>query len=448
MTQQRRKKGTGSLFQHVDPTNGRIRWKFEMDMPDGSGKVTGTGDTAEEAVLRQARNRERRLAAQGQTTPLQRAPKAEPRKPRKRSPRANPKSTWYVSEYLEWWSNSRNVQEYTRRKDYRMLEMYVLDTLGHLTLKELTTGKIRNWWRGVELDNPDKPGLKRNLFKVMNTALNKAVKEEVIKPNPMFVLDKPRISDVGIEPETMLIMIDKTRALNGWLSRMNPKTDIRYYDEECGKAYWVRLCLAMHGLRPSEALGLTWDAVHLGEDRKKRPDRIEVKQVLSRKDGALCIKDSTKTGKNRLVVLRKFLVTLLREWMREQRKMARSEEWKPLEGLENLVITRPDGRPYNQNEDQQMFQDLLVKQQMRITDESKRLIFPVGKLRHVAATMNLDAGLDPLQVANAWGHSLETQQRYYYSPILKAQVRELTKNDGLFGIEGADKDETVRRMDE
>lgn len=174
---------------------------------------------------------------------------------------------------------------------------------------------------------------------------------------------------------------------------------------------------AILGLRPSEALGLTWSRVLYLDDQSGVParhPRIEIDQQLARERGPgrhgtkLLLSPNPKTPSGvRALPLTPELVEMLKRWKKIQSKWRRDKaNWKPYPHLQNLVFTTKTGKPLKQQTDSLNWKKLLGAVFPDNTDEHAELrSLRAYSLRHLAITRLLKAGT-PLAIVSAIaGHS-------------------------------------------
>jgi integrase len=167
-----------------------------------------------------------------------------------------------------------------------------------------------------------------------------------------------------------------------------------------GDRYEARWCLGiLYGVRPAEALGLTWADVDLDKGV------IHVHSQLQRVRGVgLIHKPLPKTpAGDRELTISPEIVDLFKK-TRDQQMRDRIEnadkytEWEYDGKPVGLVFTRPNGRPVEPRRDSEYWRNLLESTGL---PHARRY-----QLRHTAATlMMLDMGVDVVVVAATLGHA-------------------------------------------
>ncbi len=328
-----------------------------------------------------------------------------------------------VEAYGRTWSNARKVSETVRRKDLRALELHVFPRIGARALTTITGEDLVKLFTTLEDDGLG-PGGRRNVYRVLSGMLNYAVKRGTIKNNPLQRVQRPknrhllRQTEMEQRIELVLQMLD-----------MN-------YPPARDEA---RIRVGLLGLRPSEALGLTWDdlemefswdqimAEYLGGEPIMTEPRIKsilVRRQLARheiteNERGYYLKAGTKTGQERRVPVDAETSKALMTWKAEQRRGQNTPDW-----CKGLVFTRDDGLYITQNADRARWKELLTTWQEQHDTVD---IFPVGYLRKISITLLRDSGVPDSVVAAMMGHTPVVEDRHYYAPQFKAQADAIDK---------------------
>lgn len=346
----------------------------------------------------------------------------------RQKPRESVRASSTVEGYAREWSRARKVSETVRYKDLRTMENHVFPILGSRVLRTITGEDLIRMMTTLE-DGGLGVGGRRNVYKALSVMFTYAEKRGRIKANPVRMIERPKLQRRR-QQTVMKRRIEITKEL---LASWNSARDN------------ARLRVALLGLRPSEALGLTWKDVeieevvheaHLQRDgrggwktesiqKTERVISIIVRRQLARheiteKERGYYLKPKTKTGEVRRVPVDEKTSEALIAWKREQDlQLARLER---AQGMEELVFTRDDGRFINQNDDQERFQALLRETQKRWNPEAEPEVFPVGYLRKISVTIMRDKGVPDSVVAAMMGHTTMVEDQHYYAPQLNAQA--------------------------
>ena len=188
------------------------------------------------------------------------------------------------------------------------------------------------------------------------------------------------------------------------------KTFLRVALQDRLAALWALAVTS--ALRPSELLGLAWDAVDLDNGAMA----IWQKQIKVGTRGVLA--DGTKTeGSAALIALASWVVDLLRTWRKQQGEERRL--WPGPTQDHNLVFTKPNGAPLKPDWANRRFQKLAAEAglpRIRLYD-----------LRHGWATAALRAGLHPRLVQEVMRHNDYRTTAETYTHVMPTQSAETVR---------------------
>lgn len=263
------------------------------------------------------------------------------------------------------------------KEDYAgIVRRYIKDTrLGRRKLSQLTPADVQAWVN--ELSTRVAAQTVRNAHARLHKALAVAVRQRYITRNVADEIELPSARTPPITP------LDFAQAAS-LLARLK--------GHRWEALYWLALNL---GMRQSEILGLTWDALDLNAGTLRVFQQLQrVKQADGTKAFVLQT-TKTKAGE-RLLQLDVDLVALLRAHKQAQDEEAalRGEQWK---NTLNLVFVTDTGAPIH-------FSDL-IKQFKNTLKKAELPIIRFHDLRHTAATLMLADGVPLVTVSKILGHS-------------------------------------------
>src|SRR5215213_6355579 len=152
-----------------------------------------------------------------------------------------------VGEYLHWWLNDTvrgSVKPVTFENRERVLRVHISPALGSIKLKVLAPAHVQSFYR-AKLDEGLASSTVHSIHSVLNNALNRGVKLELVPRNALAATDPPKPRSEEIRP------LDAAQA-KAFLSAAR------------GDRYEALHVLAVTaGLRISELLGLKWEEVDL-----------------------------------------------------------------------------------------------------------------------------------------------------------------------------------------
>lgn len=283
-----------------------------------------------------------------------------------------------VREYFTKWlaHEKGNVSPKTHQRYEELLLKNVAPLLGHLTMNKLTAARIDAAW-GQLLESGRRngkgglsPRTVHHCRRVMLTAMDQALKWDLLKKNPVALTRPPKVERTSIEAYTA------------------PQTAVVLDDLRSSRVFVPVLLAAMCGLRRGEILALRWRHVDL------------VSAVLSIREsaeqvGTVVRYKETKSGKSRTVSLSS---TVLEELNRHRLAQAEEQLKVGIRPDENsFVVAQVDGRPLKPVSLTHEWTRLLAKTSL------PRIRF--HDLRHSHATQLLAAGVHPKIASERLGHS-------------------------------------------
>jgi integrase len=264
-----------------------------------------------------------------------------------------------------------------------VVRLHVVPYLGRVALGKLTPQRVQAW-----LNNRATAGVSPRRCQyaraVLRTALQQAVKWNLVARNAAALVDPPRVVQREITPLDPTQCRTLLEACNG---------------HRLGPLFTVAVAL---GLRKGEMLGLRWNDVDLAEGV------LHVRQALQRRNGAVCFVEPKSRRSRRTVTLPavvKATLDIHRVRQLEERMVA-GGRWVE----SGLVFTTRVGTPLDER---------------NVTKEFQRLLQTAGlphirlhDLRHTAATLLLAQGVNPRVVMETLGHSQISLTLDTYSHVL------------------------------
>jgi len=293
-----------------------------------------------------------------------------------------------LSDWLDVWiAEYSNDKKYSTLKGYKAaIRNHIKPELGEYYLDELSPVLVQKFYNKLIMPTDGSKPLcaktAKNIHITLHAALNQAIDNEILQKNPC----------------------DKTRLAKVEKKHIKPLTDeqIKEFIERCeSDTYYgsILRVIAFTGLRESEAMGLTWDAVDF-----EKGHLIIDKQLMRKPkaDGGTTL-SSVKNGKPRVLAPAQYVMdTLKKRYLDQilQSKWAGSPwmAWKNEEEHKKaLVFTNEIG-------------DHLV--QKRVYLHFKKIAVEIGApearvhdLRHTFAVISLQNGDDVKTVQENLGHS-------------------------------------------
>lgn len=272
-----------------------------------------------------------------------------------------------LDEYLDHWLKAAvgpRVREGTAKEYAATLRRYVREPLGHKRLGRLKPVDIQTLYSTMQAT-----GLERSVryvHTILRDALGQAVRWQMLARNPAELVDLPRR-----RPSSSI------RALN--------QEEVERFLAAAAPSKWslfFKLMLGT-GVRPSEALALTWRSVDLGRGT------ITIRQSLSRVNGRWLFNEPKTPSSRRSIPLPHSLLQPLAEHLTAQREL----------GFTELLFCNVDGDPIHERG--------IVSGSFKPALERAGLPSSVRlyDLRHTHATLLMLAGVHIKVVSERLGHS-------------------------------------------
>lgn len=403
MTRSRqRSKGTGSIYQ-----NARGQWVAVLE----------TGWTA--------RGTRHRLTLKALTKAMVRGRLAEAQRRIAAEGTAATFATVTTKRWTDQWLLERQhtVRPGTFVADRSAVDRWIVPTIGHLRLDSLTPSDIRR-----VASSQEEAGLALATMQRTYAVLRKALADAVAEGYQVAQRARETASPgQGSSSRQSLSVEDATKILAVAAGRPDASR-------------WV--AALVEGLRPAEALGLTWEMVDLDagtmtlawqlkslpyvEHRNPASGFRVPRGFESRKlQGAYhLVRPKTRAG-SRVVPLIPWLVGALTTW--------RGQAPSPY----GLVWPRADGAPQPAADDRRQWYEIANKAQVtvKLPDGTTRrpLLY---EARHTAATLLLANGIDETTIKAVLGHSsVLSTQSYLHSDRTRTRAA-LTASAEMLGLDG------------
>jgi integrase len=300
-----------------------------------------------------------------------------------------------VTEFLDWWF------ENTARRRVHAETLHLEPTLGEIPLGQITPAHVQQLVTAMEAKKLS-PRTIRNAHGLLRNALSRAVREGTIPANPAAA----KLVDLPKARRRELTVLSRTEAA-------------AFVKAAKGERWGPLFVLLLgSGMRPGEALGLTW------------PDfdgsRVRIRRALVRArdgSGTWRLREPKTPNSRRTVPLPKFAITALHEHRRRQaeEKLRAGPDYED----RGLIFSDERGAPANWWR--------LTKYEFRYILEEAGLSSKVIRaydLRHTCASLLLSAGVNPKVVSERLGHSTVTLTLDTYSSVLPGLQEDATEKLG------------------
>lgn len=318
-----------------------------------------------------------------------------------------------LSKFLDEWLvvAKTSVRPNTYQQYSQVVHQHINPVLGYIVLKDLRPDHVQSLYTN-KLANGVSPNTTRMIHAVIHRALNHALKLGLVYRNVADSVTRPKV--VRIEMKT----------LNDYQVRQLIQVA---ESEQMRLLLWVAV---VTGLRQGELLGLKWS------DLDWTSRRIQVqRQVQRRKGDGLVFCEPKSASGRRVIVLGKSTIEKLRNYKNNQLKerILLGEKWQDYD----LIFPSPIGTPLDPSNVLKAYKDCLRRAglpNLRFHD-----------LRHSAATLMLQQGVNPKIVSERLGHSDISLTLNTYSHVLPPMQEEAAEkmDDLLTLIEVSDESNAI-----
>lgn len=297
-----------------------------------------------------------------------------------------------LSKFLDEWLvvAKTSVRPNTYQQYSQVVHQHINPVLGYIVLKDLRPDHVQSLYTN-KLANGVSPNTTRMIHAVIHRALNHALKLGLVYRNVADSVTRPKV------------VRKEMKTLNDYQVRQLIQVA---ESEQMRLLLWVAV---VTGLRQGELLGLKWS------DLDWTSRRIQVqRQVQRRKGDGLVFCEPKSASGRRVIVLGKSTIEKLREYKNNQLKerILLGEKWQDYD----LIFPSPIGTPLDPSNVLKAYKDCLKRAglpNLRFHD-----------LRHSAATLMLQQGVNPKIVSERLGHSDISLTLNTYSHVLPPMQEE------------------------
>lgn len=290
-------------------------------------------------------------------------------------------------------------------------DSYIKKPFGKKKLKDLRPEQIQNLYNTLNTK-----GFSRNTIELVSVVLSgmykQAFKNQKIRVNPVPLATLPKMTE---RKERRVLSKEEQQI---FLDIAKPH---QYY-------YVFELALST-GMRSGELRGLEW------KDIDFQNKIIHVRGTLVQNRYGF-YKDTPKTQSSyRDIPMLNNVYNLLKQRKKQQseQQILLGSEWKPLNGLENLVITTSTGRPLGKGYLNNAIDTLTARIQKTMPGFME---LSIHTMRHSFATRCIENGMEPQVLKAILGHSKLSMTMDLYAHVLPdTKSKEIQKISSLFETE-------------
>ena len=291
---------------------------------------------------------------------------------------------------------------------------------GKLPISNVKKSDVRLYYKYLHEDCDFAVGTIQLYQNLIYPSFQMAVDDDVIRKNPCSgcMKDYPRGS-LGSDKEPLTLAEQKE------LLRFVQSSVI--YE----KYYVLIAFLLMTGLRISEAIGITWDDIHLDEGYVDVNHQIIYRKINGETKHRVHL---PKNGCSRIVPIQPQLVQLLKKYKNATYLTSKLSDFE-VEGLRNFVFLNKELRLYTPNTITRAFHELVEAQNREMDGEEDAVLLPqftAHVLRHTYCTRMAENGCDIKVLQEIMGHKniKITMQVYNHSSEERA-LKEIQRLSAL-----------------
>lgn len=314
-----------------------------------------------------------------------------------------------VNELIERYLNTKvTIKDTTLMNYWNMYNCHIKDTvIGQSKIEDVKKSHIKQLYAYFYKQLEFKPSTIQLYQNFLYPAFEMAVDDEVIRLNPCkgAMKEYPRGS-LGTTKEPLTR--EEQRELLEWLP-----TSSNYSQYYAFMAFMLGT-----GCRISEAIGMTWNEIHLDEKY------VEVKhQVIYKKlpnNPSTYIKHPPKTGETRQIPITNKLVSILNKWKKETYFISLASG-NQVEDLEHFVFINRDGGLRRSETFNRAIKGMIAEHNRE--NEFQLPDFSAHILRHTYCTRMAESGMDVKVLQSLMGHKTiaVTMQVYNHADFERNQ---------------------------
>ncbi|MBJ6361314.1 tyrosine-type recombinase/integrase [Paenibacillus sp. GCM10012307] len=304
-------------------------------------------------------------------------------------------SSLLMSEYLLQWMKDKqySIGHQTAQINNSYVRTHIIPIIGDIPLSKITAYDIQKFTSTL-LDNGLATSTVRRIFNIINTALNKAEKLQLIQTNVAALIDKPKV---------------KRKEIHVWdVHEVTQFLEIA----ASNKYYHAFLLAVMTGMRQGEILGLRWQDVDFLNKK------VFIRQTLSH-DGKHFNTGAKTASGIRSISLDDHTIQQLEQQYKYYNVVSREYVFQ-----KNLVVCTNTGNQFFPRDLKKIFDRLILKAGLR------KITF--HDLRHTHASLLLKQNVHPKIVSERLGHASIQMTLDTYSHLMPNMQHEVAEN--LFNL--------------
>lgn len=323
-----------------------------------------------------------------------------------------------IARYLE---SKVKIADTTLENYRNMLKRTIKGSnFGKMHINNVKKSDIRLFYKNLHEDFDFAVGTIQLYQNLIYPSFQMAVDDDVIRKNPCSgcMKDYPRGS---LSSNKEALTVDEQKELLRFA-----RNSIIY------EKYYVLIAfLLMTGLRISEAIGITWDDIHLDEGYVDVNHQIIYRKINGETKHRVHL---PKNGCSRIVPIQPQLVQLLKKYKNATYLTSKLCDFE-VEGLHNFVFLNKELRLYTPNTLTRAFHELTEAQNREMDGEEDTVLLPnftAHVLRHTYCTRMAENGCDIKVLQEIMGHkNIKITMQVYNHSSKERALKEIQRLSAL-----------------
>ncbi len=326
----------------------------------------------------------------------------------------------FIEDYFE---NISMARRRNREIDLQKVRLYILPSLGHLRLKDVTSLHLENLYKQLRSTISERTGkhlsgtTRNHVHRILVNVLGYAVKRRFLIDNPLqgVIAPKPDTKEMNTLSPDEVSRLLKTADTNK-NSRANA------HKNRIGPMFHLAL---ETGLRPEEYFALKWSDIDLDNSKQGIHPTLRVRRVSIRlANTSDWWFDEPKTARSRrsLPLSPELTKRLIEHRAQVEQWKSQIAEWED----HDLIFPCNNGTPHYPDAIRALFKKTL---KLAKIDSTRYRLYD---LRHTCATLLLMANVHPKVVSERMGHSSITITLDIYSHCIPTLQENATQSIGRF----------------
>jgi integrase len=305
--------------------------------------------------------------------------------------------------------------------DMQKVRLYILPSLGHLRLRDVTSLHIENLYKHLRNTVSERTGnhlsgtTRNHVHRILVNVLSYAVKSRLLIENPLegIIAPKPDSKEMNtLSPDEL------QRFLKACAANRSKRSNA--HKNRVGPLFHLAI---ETGLRPEEYFALKWSDLDFGDVRHSIQPTLKVRRVsirLANTSDWWFDEPKTERSRRSMPLSPELVKHLIQHRANVEKWKSEAKDWED----HDLVFPCNNGTPHYPDAIRVLFKKTLVLAKI---DSSRYRLYD---LRHTCATLLLRANVHPKVASERLGHSSITITLDTYSHCIPTMQENATQSIG------------------